>query len=55
MDKQHLIESQIDITLNIHHIKASQSVIVNQLRVNQSTASRIFRNMSIMTFKTRDS
>lgn len=53
MDKQHLIESKIDIALGMHHSGMSQHAIAKELGVNQSTVSRRFRNVSIATFKTR--
>ena len=53
MGKQHLIESKIGIALGIYHSDISQYTIAKELGVNQSTISRLFRNVSITTFKTR--
>lgn len=53
MGKQHLIESKIGIALEMYHSGMSQRAIANELGVNQSTVSRLFRHVSITTFKTR--
>jgi transposase len=53
MGKQHLIESKIGIALGMHRTGASQRAIAKELGVNQSTVSRLFRKVSITTFKTR--
>jgi arginine repressor len=53
MSKQHLIESKIGIALSMHCSGMSKYAIATELGVNQSTISRLFPNMSIITFKTR--
>ena len=42
MTKQQLIESQIDVTLEMHEADASQRVIAEQLDISQATISRLF-------------
>ena len=54
MTKQQLIESQIDVTWEMHEADASQRVIARQLDISQATISRLFSKISITILKTRD-
>ena len=55
MAKTQFIESQIGVALGMHRAGASQRAIAKQLSVKQPTVSRLLRNVSITTFKTRSS
>ena len=48
-----MIESQIGVALRMYEVDASQRVTVEQLDVSQTTISRLFHKISIITFKTR--
>lgn len=53
MTGHHLLDSQIGIALGMHKAGASQRKIAAQLRVTQSTISRLLRRATIGTFRKR--